>query len=288
MKKIVFGIIIIFLAWTGMVNAEYVAPIKFMDNATVVATGTGVSVFIIDLTKTDYEDAELMSIQLSGVTERYARPGAGCSIWFTVASTNTLPLGLATEETLLDRVQGVYNWKPVMPPTDVYTGNSLFQYTFRPEPGRYLMITANNTGTTQYRTSAFLGMHKGTGWLNPIPMPISSTYSVFGIDSKGVTIYEKYRTGTSISGSAGYDAALVPPLGAGWVILIPKNDDIIGTFNWFADGARTVPGLTKGEVFAVNTKNRMPVEKYLRMAWITGGVTNGCVAMDWYVDEPRD
>ena len=295
MKTRLFGFIAILgiLLFSGVCYA-FPNTLTILSNKNIgEGNGTGgVSYFVVDLSA--YPGTEMYSFQWSSVTETYARPSSGASIEVSVATTNSRPA--ITDNDINKVVSGVsvpgaYAWIPVISDMDVYSGNTIGQYPFIPEAGKYLIGKVENTGTADITGTLLLGFHKGTGWLSPIPMPISTTYSMFGLET-GITIYPNIYSGVSTSAKNGYDAALIPPTGANWVKITPKGDDTVWTFDMNplsgVSGPWTRPSLTAGEVYAVNTSHVIPVEKYIRSVWITTGVTNGCIALDWTVDEPRD
>jgi len=293
MKRFIVLIFLAIFALAGNVwaRSEPDTTLKVMD-ADYICRG-GASVWVLDLTKPQFIDAEAFSLQFSGTTHRWQfSPASETTMQVYACSTNIYPWANSGDEDFASSVTlqklvnsgatyTIYDWQPVVTNLPVLTGNTTDQYCFKVKPARFLMLKMDNSGLTDYFAHLTLGFHRGTGWVDSYHNHITSTYSQFGTTA-GVTIPYHMFSGTSSASTAGYDSNQIPPDGANWVCIQPVDDDIYLTFNEFT----TTPTTALGMQIADESERCIPCLQWKKAAWVTGLNAAGSVGFDWYIDKP--
>lgn len=170
MKKltsiVIFSVIFIF-AFFKISEAKYITPIKIFDNLQVIKGGA--SVFCLDLTGTQYDEAEVFSIQMSDATPYYAAYSGATIPFINWSTSNILPPGVNGGDVDRSAFTSTYihyslGWSNAFPYGMAHdSGNTRFVYTFYPDGGRFLFLRVDNTeGVTDFKVTSYLGMKKKT------------------------------------------------------------------------------------------------------------------------------
>jgi len=182
LSSILIFIVVLFFAFPSQAGKTK----KIMQDGVLAHSGS--SIYIIDTLKSpDYEMADIRSFQISGTTCRYIRPASGATVSILVTSMNELPTtltGPASVDTLLNQINGAYNWKYVIKNMDILTGNTIDQYPFDVTAGRYIAVRIDNSGTTDITAQVFMGFHETAGWL---PEITQSEVNEIDLEISGVT-----------------------------------------------------------------------------------------------------
>lgn len=203
MKRIALVVVALFLL-SGMAYGGS-GPVRFLNDTKVVVGGA--SVYVIDLTRSDFQNAEIFTLQLQTATPYYGGTGATIPV-FRWSVANHLPSGASEADVganafSASRITELTEWTPIIPNTIIHTsGMSRYVWTFEVDPGKYMMVKADNTGgITNFRMTADLGaankgqrakaIHLGTRTYNISQLTGTSTFG--GTDSYGETIPEGSR-----------------------------------------------------------------------------------------------
>ena len=188
MKKIVVFFMVFFLGMVGFASAQFISPIRILNNYRVIVGGT--SIYAIDLTKTDYAEAQVFSIQFDKATPWFAGYSGATIPVMEWATSNHLPPGLNDTNmnalitgTSSYLIQENLEWVPIMPNSIAHdSGVSRFQWAWQIENGKYMFVRANNrSGVTDFRLTVDMGM--GKFGYTPNAVPIVSTTTTYTVHS---------------------------------------------------------------------------------------------------------
>lgn len=260
MKKLFFMAINIFILLIvfGTAYAE-IKPLNFpkqlgtSDNYVCVS---GESIFIVDARTSAIEDASTFSLQFgSGVTCKYVRPSSGATVGVFATTINNLPDSFTRSDLNTNWTSGisdVYKWTMAIPYTDVMTGDTYYQYPFQLDPGAYVMVKIDNSGTTDVLVPLTLAASKGP-WGKSRPFVISE--GTFTMPNGGTGVSE--FTSSSI-GSL--------PTGTKYVDFLISS----GTSAYYTTNGDTPTATGDSFYLYLATKDGFPVNQAEDMKWIAG------------------
>jgi len=250
-------------------------PPNISGNTTVIG---GTSPFVFDLyggtTSINTLNGGLCAVQITGITASQAFPtgsaGDTSGPTYYLVERTRLPGGADWDE---------LSWRPISSPLPLGSSQTPF-------PVPFLVTTPGETriGIVTGATPFDGVSSKVISGIDPKLFPTPSEagevrYSPFG--TSGTSSIPDLLSGTSVAGDAGYDADLIPPGWANYVVLGSTNDDAQWVFDFPDTATSQAPSSTLSHEIPDQTEIEFPIWMYNLGRFTVGGAANGCIRLEF-------